>query len=361
MWTVDFDRCPFLVIWETTQACDLACKHCRASAIPGPIPGELSTAEGYRLIDDVAAMGTPLLVLSGGDPAARPDLIDLVRHGKSRGLRMATIPAATPRLTPVLLENLKAAGLDQVAFSLDFPSAALHDGFRGSPGAFDRTIAAMGWARNLGLPAQINTCVWEKSAEHLEEMAKLVEDLGAVFWEVFFLVPTGRGTGIGGLSPERCEELFEVLRAAQSRKKFILKVTEAPHYRRYLAQHRDKENGRARHAGPEAADHGAVPLAQRGVNAGNGFLFVSHYGDIYPSGFLPMPAGNVKRDAIAEIYRNAPVFRELRDPAALHGACGACAWSALCGGSRSRAFALTGDPLGPDPWCVQVAAPAVVN
>lgn len=345
-WNVDFDRSPFLVIWETTQACDLACKHCRASAIPGPIPGELTTEQGKKLIDEVAKMGTPLFVLSGGDPATRPDLFELIRHGKSRGLRMATVPAATPRLTRELVFNLKEAGLDQIAFSLDFPTRELHDSFRGSPGAYDRTMQAIAWAKEAGIPHQINTCVWAQSAPHLQEMADLVEELEVVFWEVFFLVPVGRGVQIGGLAPEQCEDLFAILQKSQSKEKFILKVTEAPHYRRYLRQHHDREKGRAVHH-----HQGAVPLAHRGVNAGSGFLFVSHLGDIYPSGFLPIRAGNVRKDSVIEIYRNHELFKTLRDPNALKGRCGRCPFATLCGGSRSRAYALTGDYLETDAWC----------
>jgi len=354
MWEVDFDRIPFLVIWETTQACELACLHCRAEAIPGPIPGELSTDEGRGIIDQVAGMGTPLMVLSGGDPASRADLCDLVRHAKARGLRAATIPAATPRLTRDLVSRLKDAGLDQIAFSLDFPRADLHDGFRGSPGAFDRTMRGLAWARELGIPVQVNTCVWEQSSAHLEEMARLVEGQEIVFWEVFFLVPVGRGTLLKGLSAERCDEMFEILRRSQAGKKHILKVTEAPHYRRYLGERREHEHGRVRH---QPAGGEPIGLAHRGVNAGNGFLFVSHLGEIYPSGFLPVSAGNVRTHRLDGVYRESPLFRALRDPDRLKGRCGRCPFRQTCGGSRSRAYALRGDWLEEDPWCSFVPPP----
>lgn len=349
MWNVDFDKAPFLVIWETTQACNLACKHCRANAIPGPIPGELTTQEGKDLITRTAEMGTPLLVLSGGDPAKRPDLFELIRHGKAQGLRMATIPAATSLLTFDLVRQLKDAGLDQIAFSLDFPRADLHDDFRGSPDAFARTLRAVEWAHQCDLPVQINTCVWKESAEHIEEMAKLVEDLKIVFWEVFFLVPMGRGNGLPGITPLHCEHLFEILRQSQARKKFILKVTEAPHYRRYLMQRHERENGRVGRTVAPSTDR--IELAHRGVNAGNGFLFVSHLGEIYPSGFLPISGGNVRTHRLADVYRDTPLFRDLRDPAKLKGRCGACPFRVACGGSRSRAYSLTGDWLETDPWC----------
>jgi radical SAM protein len=347
VWEVDFDRAPFLVIWETTQACDLACKHCRAQAMPGPIPGELSTEQGMDLIDQVAEMGTPLLVLSGGDPASRPDLIELIRHGKRIGLRVATIPAATPRLTQNLVDRLQQAGLDQIAFSLDFPDSALHDDFRGVEGAFDRTMQAVEWARARGLPIQINSCVWSESAARLDKMAELVESLGIAFWEVFFLVPVGRGAQVKGPGAAECEELFGLLHKVQSRNRFILKVTEAPHYRRYLAQRHDREVGRAKHHPGD----GPVPLARRGVNAGNGFMFVSHRGELFPSGFLPLSGGNVRTSRLADVYRRHELFVSLRDPERLKGRCGRCPFRSMCGGSRSRAFALTGDWLGTDPMC----------
>ncbi len=354
-WEVDFDRTPFLVIWETTQACELTCLHCRAEAVPGPIPGELSFDEGRRLIDRVAEMGAPLMVLSGGDPSTRPDLPDLIRHGKGLGLRMATIPAATPRLSRDLILRLRDAGLDQIAFSLDFPRADLHDGFRGSPGAFERTMAALGWAREAGLPVQINTCVWDQSAAFIEDVARLVEDQGAVFWEVFFLVPVGRGALLKGLTAGRCEEIFEPLRRAQARGRYVLKVTEAPHYRRYLEERGERELGRSRHSPGEGHP---VGMPSRGVNAGNGFLFVSHMGEIYPSGFLPLSAGNARVQAPADVYRDSPLFRALRDPDRLKGRCGRCPFRRICGGSRSRAYAISGDWLEEDPWCAYVPPPA---
>ncbi len=353
--SVDFAQAPFLVIWETTQACDLACTHCRASAQPQRHPDELTTAEGERLLEQVAGMGTAVCVLSGGDPVKRPDLYALVRAGKSLGLRMGTIPAATARLSEDVVRQLREADLDQMALSLDFPCADLHDAFRGVPGAFAKTMAAVEWAHAYGLPLQINTTVCGRSAPYLAEMAALVERLGIVFWEVFFLVPVGRGETLGGLTPEQCEDLFATLYRTQQRARFVVKVTEAPHYRRYVAQH-EAPDPRAPGAMPalltrsEGPGH-TVGLAPRGVNAGNGFAFVSHTGDVFPSGFLPLRAGNVREQSLAEIYRASPLFRTLRDPDALVGRCGRCEYRQICGGSRSRAYALTGNHLATDPWC----------
>ena len=361
MKSVDFAVSPFLVIWETTQACALACRHCRASARPERDPYELSTEEGMRVADQVAAMGTPLLVLSGGDPVNRPDLFELVRHGKKRGLRMATIPAATACLTRELVFELKAAGLDQMALSLDFPRPELHDGFRGVPGAFAKTLEAVSWAHEAGLPLQVNTTVCGETAPYLEEMAGFVQGLGIVFWEVFFLVPMGRGSVLQGLGASECERLFDVIYRVQKKGSFVVKVTEAPHYRRHVAQREMKEAGQsprpagevampARLTQSEGPGH-TVGLAPRGVNSGNGFLFVSHRGEIFPSGFLPIPVGNLRDMTLAEAYRQTSLFRRLRRPELLKGRCGRCEFREICGGSRSRAFGLTGDAFETDPWC----------
>jgi AdoMet-dependent heme synthase len=361
MKSVDFAASPFLVIWETTQACSLACRHCRASARPQRDPGELSTEEGLRVVDQVAAMGTPLLVFSGGDPVNRPDLFELVRHGKKRGLRTATIPAATDLLTRDLVQGLKDSGLDQMALSLDFPRSELHDGFRGVPGAFAKTLLAVSWAHEASLPLQINTTVCGETAPYLEEMAEFVQKLGIVFWEVFFLVPMGRGSALAGLQASECERLFDVIYGIQKKSRFIVKVTEAPHYRRHVAQRELKEAGAsARPAGPVAmparltqseGPGRTVGLAPRGVNSGNGFLFVSHVGEIFPSGFLPIPVGDVRHMTLAEAYRQTDLFRRLRRPELLKGRCGRCEFRQICGGSRSRAFGLTGDAFETDPWC----------
>jgi radical SAM protein len=359
---VDFAVAPFLVIWETTQSCALACRHCRASARPWRDPLELTTDEGKRVITQVAEMGTPLIVLSGGDPVNRPDLPELIRHAKTVGLRVATIPAATECLTRELVFALKEAGLDQMALSLDFPRPELHDGFRGVPGAFARTLEAVQWAHEADLPLQINTTVCGDTAPYLAEMAEFVDTLGIVFWEVFFLVPTGRGSLLEGLAAEDCERIFDLLYRTQKKGTFVVKVTEAPHYRRHVAQRERRAAGeRGRPASgvampamltrSEGPGH-TVGLAPRGVNSGNGFLFVSHRGEVFPSGFLPVCCGSVRTDDLAGVYRTHALFKALRAPERLRGRCGRCEYRDICGGSRSRAFGLTADPLASDPWCV---------
>jgi radical SAM protein len=373
---VDFDLTPFVAIWETTRACDLACRHCRAEAISTGEPGELSTQEGFALLDELAEMGTPICVLSGGDPAKRPDLLELVRHGAGTGMQMATIPAATPLLNRSLVQGLKDAGLAQMALSLDGPTAEVHDAFRGVPGAFERTLEGARLAREIGLPLQINTTFSAENRHRFDAMAKLVKDLGAIFWEVFFLVPMGRGRDVAQMDGLEFEEMFAKLAEFAASVDFIVKVVEAPHYRRYLMQHRSEL--RPGHGGGHPGGHpggagarpdlpgrmrrdlqarGPIGLAARGVNSGNGHLFISRTGEICPSGFLPLPCGNVRENSVAYVYRRHPVFRELRDADALGGKCGICEFRVACGGSRSRAFAMTGDYLAEEPFCAYEPKP----
>lgn len=361
---VDFDLTPFVAIWETTRACDLACRHCRAEAESEPLPGELTTAEGKDLLEELAGMGTPLCVLSGGDPAKREDLCELVSHGTKLGMRMATIPAATEKLNAGLVYGLKKAGLSQMALSIDGPNQEVHDDFRGVSGSFSKTIEGAELARKAGLPLQVNTTFSDHNFRHFDAIGNLVERLGAVFWEVFFLVPTGRGKELGRLSAEMFEELFARLELFSRKVDFIVKITEAPHYRRFLMQQAESRTGGSESVGPggllpshmrrDFGPGGSVGLAPKGVNAGRGHLFVSCIGDIYPSGFLPLPCGNFREASVSEVYRTHPVFLELRDTSLLKGKCGICEYREICGGSRARAFAVTGDYLAVDPGCAYV-------
>ena len=358
---LDFSLTPFLVIWELTQACDLVCRHCRASANPERCSEELTTDEGKMLLDAVKAMGTPVVVLSGGDPLKRPDLISLIAYGASIGLRMATIPAATERITPAILIQLKEAGLAQIAFSLDASTEALHDGFRQVPGTYKTTIQAISWAQEAGLPVQINTAYSRYNYSDLDAMITLVQNLGIVFWEVFMLVPVGRGSELMGLSAEEAESLLTRLYECAERSKFLLKVTEAPHYRRIVMAH---GGGASHHPGQDSGSAIPAQLAggmrpsaafgrkAKGINAGKGFCFVSHTGEVYPSGFLPKSAGNIRNTSLASLYRDSELFLSLRDPSLLKGRCGRCEYRDVCGGSRSRAYAMTGDLFAEDPACL---------
>lgn len=342
---IDTTRRPFVLIWEVTQACELACKHCRADAQQRRHPDELTTAEGKRLLDEARRFGEgQLVVLSGGDPLAREDTVDLVDYGTDIGLRMTLTPSGTTSLTAERIDDLADAGLRRVALSIDGASATAHDEFRGERGSFDETLRAAEAIRSAGLPLQVNTTVCAETVDELPAIRNLVADLGAVLWSVFFLVPVGRGRVLDPIPPERAERVMEWLATVAADAPFGVKTTEAPHYRRVAIQ-----GGRRADAtnGPSPDGIGR----RMGITAGNGFAFVSHVGDVYPSGFLPLAAGNVREENIVDVYRDADLFRSLRDPDALGGKCGACEYRHVCGGSRSRAFAYTGDPLAADPLC----------
>ncbi len=345
MKTIDFRDTHLIVIREVKRACALACQHCRASAEDVRDPRELSTAQGKDLIRQVAAMGTPLLVLTGGDPLQRDDLEELIRYGKSWGLTMATIPAATPRLTRDRIFRLAEAGVDQLALSLDGETAAKHDAFRRVEGTFDRVINAAAWIREAHVPLQINTVFGAWNADDFDELAAAVEQLGAVFWEIFFLVPTGRGSALQGCTADQMERLFARIHELSQRVTFHIKVTEAQHYRRFFQQREAEGEVVPRH-GPHP------PIGSRPVNAGLGFCFISHTGAVQPSGFLPLDCGNVKTDRLAAVYRRHETFLALRDLSLIKGPCASCSYLDFCsGGSRARTYALTGDFLGSETAC----------
>lgn len=358
---IDFSISPFIVIWEITQACDLACRHCRAEAIDWRDPRELTTQEGFDLINQVHSMGAQIMVLTGGDPIKRKDIFDLIRHGSERGLRMATIPAATQKLTQDLVGGLKAAGLSQMALSLDGPSAEVHDSFRGVPGAFDLTINGAKYAHNVSLPLQINTTFSSYNYDYFDEIAELVKSLNVVFWEVFFLVPVGRGKLLKQMTAKQYEKLFGKLYEFSKDVDFIVKITEAQHYRRYVIEQERKNMFSKKNSSEvklpdrmtrDFGPGGSIGHAPKGVNAGNGYVFISHIGEIFPSGFLPLTIGDIRYDTLAKVYREHPVFQILRDCDRLLGKCGICNYRTICGGSRSRAYAMTGNIMAPEPFCV---------
>lgn len=350
------DERPFIVIWETTQACDLACVHCRACAQPLRSALELNTEEAKRLIDEVRQLGAPVFVLTGGDPMKRPDIFELVEYASTNGVRISLTPSATPLLTREAIDRLKQCGLARVAMSLDGPDAQVHDAFRRVSGSYDWTLSAARWAREVGLPVQINTTITRHNLQYLDAMIALLEQLDIVLWSVFFLVPTGRGSAIDLISAEEFEQVFEKLYETSRRVSFDIKSTEAQHYRRFLVQRRREEkrkgNGHGAPMSPGINTRDGIGRAPRGINDGKGFVFVSHLGEVFPSGFLPLSAGNLRRQSLSELYRHSPLFLALRDSSNLKGKCGICEFREVCGGSRARAYALTGDPFAEEPCCV---------
>ena len=388
---LNFDETPYLAIWEVTQSCDLACKHCRAAAQPIAHPDELTNAEGKALIDQIAEMGVPIFVLTGGDPLKRKDVFELIRYAADKGVHVALTPSATPLLTREAIFKFKEAGLVRLGISLDGSCPEIHDAFRGLPGAFARTIQAIEWAGEAGIPIQVHTTISRHNANDLDNLCNLFEKLAIVMWNVFFLVPVGRGQLDDMLSGEEFERVFGKIYELSHRVNFQIKTTEAMHYRRYLLQHNLEERkiGHGHPGGIQTAETGVLKghdfsraeiksnknegasapayepgaptadaqtrtasWATRRVNDGKGFLFVSHVGNVYPSGFLPIHAGNIRETPLSEIYRNAPIFKSLRDTSKLEGKCGSCEYKEICGGSRARAYAVTGDPLAQEPCCI---------
>ncbi len=352
--TTDFDKRPFIAIWEVTQACDLACVHCRASAQPERDPMELTTEEGRQLIGQIAALRVPVFVLTGGDPIKRPDLFELIDYARQSGVRVSLTPSATPLLTREIIFRLKDAGLARLAVSMDGARAETHDGFRGMSGSFARTLDAVRWANEAGLPVQINTTFSRRNIGELDDIVALVARLNITLWSVFFLVPTGRGKLNDLLSADEFEQIFAKLHSLSMTAPFDIKTTEAQHYRRYLLQQR----AAARRAGtPESAHErevDSIGRAPRGLNDGKGFVFISHTGEVFPSGFLPVSAGNIRRQPLETIYCESPLFLALRDADKLEGKCGACEFKQICGGSRARAYALTGNAFAQEPCCSYV-------
>ena len=371
---IDFNVNPFVVIWEMTRACDLACVHCRAAAQSRRSQFELTTEDGYRLIDDIAKLQPKVFVITGGDPLKRDDLYDMIAYAKNAGLEPSVTPSATPLLTPEAIAKMKAHGVKRLAISLDHYQREDHDAFRRVPGSFDLTIRAIEAARDNDIPVQINSTVSKRTAADMPKLAALLAQYSnVVMWSVFFLVPTGRAKTADMIEPEEVETLFGDLYRISKTVPFDVRTTEAMHYRRFVLQQMGvtqidpatglvdastmfMQHGR-RHLGVQMQS-GAITRAPKGVNEAKGFVFISHIGDVFPSGFLPLRAGNVKQQSIVDIYRTSDIFMKLRDVNNLHGKCAVCEYRELCGGSRSRAWAALGDAFASDPTCTYVPARA---
>lgn len=389
----DFPISPMLFYYEVTQACDLVCKHCRASAQPDPHPEELSTELARALLAQVATFPRPpSVVLTGGDPLKRPDIYSLIEYGTSLGLEMALTPSATPLATREALARAKEAGIRALGISLDGADAATHDGFRGWEGSFARTLEMLQAARELGIPVQVNTTVTRRNLHQIDAIAELLAQWGIAMWSVFFLVPVGRGVQEVRISPAEYEQVFARLWYHAQRQPYGIKTTEAPHYRRYVLQHgghplqpspalaatASRSQGEAASTNVDSAGLSVGPAsptrnspgpigdvrsgtnrppsrihrAPLGVTDGKGVMFVSHIGEIYPAGFLPIPCGRFPQDSVVEVYQKHPLFLALRDPDRFKGKCGICEYRYVCGGSRARAYAVTGDPLESEPDCL---------
>ncbi|MFQ5796147.1 MAG: TIGR04053 family radical SAM/SPASM domain-containing protein [Candidatus Bipolaricaulia bacterium] len=342
-----FSETPLLVYWELTRACDLACQHCRAEAMNRRDPCELGLSEAKALIRQIRSFGDPAphLVLTGGDPLKWPGFFKLLEYGTSLKLRLSVAPSGTYNLTRDVIRRLKFSGVNSISLSLDGSSPERHDAFRGVPGCFDWTIQATHFAHEAGLPLQVNTLVTADTLEDLPRIYRLMTELDIIRWSLFFLIPVGRGRLLGEIIPQQCEALHQWLYDLSKETPFAIKATEAPHFRRVTWL-------RMRAEGREIDSIWRSPVGMGfGVRDGNGIMFISHTGDVYPSGFLPLATGNVRESSPVEIYRNSELFRSIRDPRNYRGKCGRCEFNGICGGSRARAYAKTGDYLASDPLC----------
>lgn len=361
--TTDFNENPFIVIWEITRACELKCLHCRADAQTKPHPLELTHEEGLQLIDQIYEMDNPMLVFSGGDCMIREDLFDLAEYAVKKGMRVSITPSATNNVTKEKMEMAKKIGLSRWAFSLDGHNPEIHDHFRGTAGSFNLTLEQISYLNELEMPLQINTVISKYNYDYLEEMAQLVEDLGAVLWSVFLLVPTGRGQLDACITPAEHEKAFRWLYNRSKTSSYGIKLTAAQHYRRVVLQQKAREqklenNNIIDYEDSITSDHEleviGINRATKGVNDGNGFIFISHIGDVMPSGLLPIKLGNVRNQSLKDIYRESPILKDLRNPDKYKGKCGVCEFRHVCGGSRSRTYAVTGDYMESEPFCVYI-------
>ncbi len=348
----DFPHSPLVLFYEVTQACDLICQHCRACAQPAQLPGELSPEQSLRLMDQIATFPKPpLVVLTGGDPLKRPDLFEMVRYARQLDLKVAITPSATPLVTGEALDELKEAGIVRLAISLDGATAESHDALRGVSGSFQRTMEILRDAQERGIPTQVNSTLTQLNLNEIDAMADLITPFGIALWSVFFLIPVGRGAVLNRLTAEQCEEAFAKLWDVSRSGRFAVKTTEAPHYRRFLIEEKNRERKL-----PSEKQSASKPLPRQtatlGVNDGKGVMFVGYKGNIFPTGFLPLECGQFPQESVVATYQNSKTFIDLRNPDLLEGKCGICEYRSLCGGSRARSYALTGNLFASEPDCV---------
>jgi len=370
--STSLDR-PSTVVWEVSRACDVACLHCRPSVQESRSSLELSTYEGYELIEQIAELAPESFTFSGGDPLKRADIFELVEFATRRGLRSLLAVGATRLLDREAIARLGDTGLARLAIALDGPTPEAHDGIRGIKGAYQKTIESVRHARECGLPVEINTVVSRFNSGQIMAIAELLEDLDIEGWNLHFYVPCGPGSPSDMIDARTAEATFARLYEVSRRVPFEIRTTEANHYRRYVLQRELRENpGLARLVFESGLRYGALlsslqqgggegvcphPLAT--VNDTRRSIFVSHIGEVYPSGFLPLSGGNIRFRKLETIYRSSPLFTIIRDCTSLTGKCGACEFREVCGGSRARAYAVSGDPMAAEPVCAY--QPAVLR
>ncbi len=372
----DFSKNPLMFYYEVTRACDLVCKHCRASAQESAAPDELSTENALALLEDVVRFPRkPTICFTGGDPLKRSDLFQLIRRATDLGIGSALTPSATPLATFDAFKQAKESGVSAIGLSIDGPNSEVHDAFRGFDGSFKKALEMLQYARDLELPVQVNTSITRRNANLIDAIADMLEDKGVMMWSVFFLVPVGRGVEEERISPAEYREVFAKLYKRSQSAPFSVKTTEAPHYRRFVleqggdplaapktrpsfpksafaaAMKVQPQNVELSKEASDAVGRGRRARAPLGITDGRGIMFVGHNGEITPAGFLPIVCGRFPKDSVVDVYQNHPLFKALQDPDNYKGVCGKCSYRHVCGGSRARAYAVTGDPLESEPDC----------
>ncbi len=336
-----------LVAWETTRNCNLACVHCRAAATCGPFEGELDTPNAFKLLDQIAKVGSPIIILTGGEPLLRPDIFDIASYGTAKGLRMVMAPNGT-LITAKNAKKMTDSGIKRISASLDGATKESHDKFRGVEGAFEGALRGIEYVKEAGIDFQINTTITKSNLEQIPKILELAESLGAVAHHIFLLVPTGRGKYIvdQAINAREYEETLNWFYDQREKTSLQLKATCAPHYYRILRQ-------RALAEGKTVSfkTHG-LDAVTRGCLAGTGFCFISHTGVVQPCGFLNLKCGDIRQNSFADIWHNSEQFKTLRDFSALKGKCGRCEYIRVCGGCRARAYEATGDFLAEEPLCL---------
>lgn len=326
---------PKVIAWESTRACKYACVHCRAEAQTTPDPNQLTTQEALKLIDDISGFCKPIFIISGGDPLERADIFEIAKHASDSGMRVVMSPSGSG-ITSHVIQAMKHSGIKLISLSLDGSTPEVHDGFRQVSGAFDLVMYNVIHANDGNMPFRINTTVTKHNIDDLSNILELSAKIGAVEWDVFMLVPTGRGKVAMEITPNQYETTLQSIYNLSLKSPIPIKVTCAPQYNRIVKQNQKN---------PSAIS------PTRGCMAGRGFCFISHVGDVFGCGFLPIAAGNIRKQSLQWIYQNSPLFADLRQPSLLKGKCGVCGFSGLCGGCRARAMGTNGDYLAQEPYC----------
>jgi len=347
MMPVSLDNKVRMIAWEVTRSCNLNCVHCRAASSCGPYPGELSTDKCLKLVDEIAATSSPVIILTGGEPLLRPDIFEIAAYGTSKGLRMVMATNGT-LVTPAVAKKMRESGIQRVSISIDGKDAHSHDTFRQEKGAFDKAMSGIEILKNSGMEFQINTTITTNNLSQIKDILKLAKDIGAAAHHIFLLVPTGRGKDLAAqaITAADYEETLMWFHQESMNCEIQLKATCAPHYFRIMHQNKPKSEKLAKKPG------GHFHESTRGCLGGITFCFISHVGQVQPCGYLELNCGNVKKMSFSDIWDNSEVFRNLRDYSKYEGKCGRCEFIKVCGGCRARAYEATGDYLAEEPLCL---------